>query len=297
MALFARFCADITHVIGTLLCTRDLVSFSYVSKVQECTWTAHVRRRCGPRWLAGLAGMKRFMSCLYSNVCATTLNRSTIRNNAYEAYVANQLRQSSTYHARCLAVMPGVGTATGHDHGVSVRTEQRTHELWTGVRILAIAAAGGTLIWYVTVQRQLYEYCTANRSKRALCAGQHVYDVSGPIGVAGTGTGMWPLKGSRAVACTSVVQSETCIAGWHVSGDLSVFCARTRKLKYIVDTGESQYVARSISLIGDVVRVSGRTWCNGHCTGQCAYDIRSVDPSGRVMYVQTPYYLGRSVAA
>ena len=297
MTCFMRFSDDITHVIGTMLGTRDLVSFSYVSPVQDRTWTEHVRRRCGPDWIPGLKGIKRFMSCIYEHVCASTLNRSTIRDDAYQAYIANQLRQSSTYCARCLAVVAGTGTATGHDHGVSVRAGQLTHELWTGVRILSIAAVGGSLIWYVTVQHQLHEYCIVSRKKRTLCPGQHVYDVCGPVGVAGTGTGMWPLKGPRLVACTSVVQSDTCIAGWHVSGDLSVFSARTHRCMYVVDTGESQYIARSISIVGDVVRVSGRTWCDGHCTGKCAYDIRVARLGGRIMYVQTPYHLGCSVAA
>lgn len=308
MACLQHVSTDIVHLVARLLPTADLVSLSYCLRIPDRAWDAHVARRCGSKWPAGKAGIVRFMQCIYGHTACDMLNRTTLRHDPEAVYVANAMQnQQKIQKARCLATcnMLRQGcVAVGHDYGIDIHSGGDIHSVWIGVQVLAIAFVEPHYVWFCTVRRHLYELSLRTNSKRLIgghriSAGgqpvantQNVYDVSGPVGVAGTGTGIWPLQGSRDIACTCVVQSAVCIAGWHVSGEITVFDAKTKKQLYFVDTGESHFVARSLSIIGDVIRVSGRTWCGKRCTGRCTHDTRCVTDDGNSLYTLTPYYMG-----
>lgn len=282
-----------------MLSTKDLVNLSLVIQVPEAAWTAHVVRRCGTSWEKGKNGLKRLMYCVYGHLEACHLNRTMLRSCAWSAYATSKLQAQNKLgliDVRCLC---SIGAnhdynhiAVGHTHGIRIIMGTKCHNIWLNQQITEIAFIEPFCLLYVTAGRCLFlcdleTYDTRPVSLRGHCA----FTVSGPVAAVGTGIGVWPFPNPRNVACTSIVQSPTTIAAWHVNGELVTFSPLTKQLLHVIDTGETSYQARALSIIGDVIRVSGRTWCDGRCTGRCAHDMRSASDDGKQLVMLTPYYL------
>lgn len=297
MSQLQALCSDIVQTISTYLTSSELVSLSSLMRIPDSAYTAHSRRRCGDAWDPGKRGFVNFMQCIYAEMPSVLLNRTILRGgDARETYVANKLH-ALVKNARCLCIVDEVSSciAVGHDYGVSVYTDSKLTASCSGMCIACLAYVGGATLWFASVHRQLFEFNIKTQQTSMPNQALYAYDVSGPVRVAGTATGVWPLQCTRSVPCTKVIQSVTRIACWHVSGEISVYDASTKLNLYLVDTGEKAFAPHSFSIIGDTVRVSGKTWCDGRCTGRCTHDVRRASEDGRWLYTQTAYHMGLSM--
>ena len=123
---------------------------------------------------------------------------------------------------------------------------------WLGQSLLVCSQATG---WAYTASWQPVCAC--------LC-------VSGPVDVRGTVNGTTPVC-ALPYPCTRIVQSNRRIAAWHVSGHVVVFLPSLHVVA-ICDTNTSS--PRHLSVIGDVVRISGYTWHDQEQKGVCPCDAR-----------------------
>ena len=168
--------------------------------------------------------------------------------------------------------------------------------VWLGIRVNSVAFVNDNKLWMSTCQRSAFSFNIATEQLLPLSE-RHVFCVSGPIGIAGTSSGTWPYASTRAVACTHIVQSPVVIAAWHISGDVSVFSAQTKQILYMIDTGRRErFGCRALSVIGDIVRVAGKAWSGGRCTGRCPDDSRHASADGRHVYSSAQRHLGVSFA-
>ena len=158
---------------------------------------------------------------------------------------------------RCFALGPRNQWACGLDHGY-VRNGCVTH----GPQVDSLAWHGEELV--VCSQRTGWAYTGAwQRVRPCMC-------VSGPVRVYGTVDGTAPVR-AMPCACTSIVQSSVRVAAWHESGHVAVF-STTLQVLGVCDTNTTS--PRYLSVVGDVVRMAGYTWHDGHCTGTCPCDTR-----------------------
>lgn len=279
---------DIVAILCSMLRTRELVNLSYVVSIPECAWTTHVRRRCGPRWVPGIEGLQLLMRAAYGPVALAVPDTRSVAVSCFGSYMALPGGLPGNMHGMCvtcLAVVNENTIAAGHDYGFYIYGPVDMKSVWLEARANSIACVGLGCIWVSTNQHVAFEYDLRSETLVRIAAGRHVYCVSGPVGVLGTGTGTWPLVSPRTIACTHIVQSDVQIAAWHVSGDISVLCACTGLPLHMIATGGTQYLGASVlSIIGDIIRVAGRTWSGGRCTGSCPRDCRHVSPDGRIIY-------------
>ena len=239
------------------------------------------------------------MYCIYGHLEACHLNRSYVRTCAWSAYAAGKLQAQGKLgllDVRCICSIGASHSlqniAIGHTHGVRIIMGTKQHNIWLNTQVVSIAFIKPFCLMYITAARCLFYCDLATYDTRPMSLrGHSAFTVSGPVAAVGTGIGVWPFQRPRNVACTSIGQSDTTIAAWHVNGELVTYCPKAKVMLHVVDTGEMSFHARTLSIIGDVVRVSGRTWCNGRCTGYCTHDTRSVSDDGKQLVMVTPYYL------
>ena len=177
-----------------------------------------------------------------------------------------QVQQPTHLPVRCFADHVDGTRAFGLDNGYLVRN---THV--PGQRVDSIAWLGNSLLvcsqvtgWAYTALWQPVCAC--------LC-------VSGPVDLRGTVNGTTPVCAVQ-YPCTRIVQSSRRIAAWHVSGHIAVFLTSLH-IVAICDTNTTS--PRHLSIIGDVVRISGYTWHDDHQTGTCPCDARDNYGRGYVL--------------
>jgi len=304
--------SDVIGLICRILGMRDLAALSIAMKLPDWVWTVPVRRRCGERWPAGAAGMRRLYRAVYG---AVPLPVSAVRavhklRGSAMAYYAAGTRGVNIWASAnrprghvaldrsvtCLAAIDEDRVALGHGYGVYVYEAHLMTPVWLGVAVCDVAYVSGNRLWICTVQHSTYEYCTLTDTLTALRCPWHSFCVSGPIAVLGSSRGTWPLTGSVDMPCTRIVQSDVQIAAWYVSGHILVFDASTQLQVYLMDTGVRS-PQRSLSIIGDIIRINGKTWSSGRCTGCCPDDNRSITSDARYLYVSQYGRVGISVYA
>ena len=291
---------DVVYIICTLVDTRTLLHLSQVISIEDRAWTHHVRRRCGRHWLAGKRGVLRFLEAAYAPLLKPMPDHRGVAASSYASYMAGPGNLLGNMHGMCVTCLEVVSDdtiAVGHDYGVYLYGPGLMTPIWLGVRVNSVAYVDERSLWISTCQRNAFAFDIAADDLRPLLSKGHVFCVSGPIGIMGTSCGLWPYSSTRTVPCTHIVQSQVIIAGWHISGDVSVLSAHTKELLYMIDTGKRNFQGcRALSVIGDVVRVAGTAWSGGECSGRCPDDSRHASSDGLHVYSSANRQLGLSSA-
>ena len=166
--------------------------------------------------------------------------------------------QKPTYlPVRCFADHTDGTRAFGLDNGYRVRD----HHV-PGLRVDSIAWIDNTLLVCSQITGWAY-----TASWQPVCA---CLCVSGPVDFRGTVNGTVPVS-AVPYPCTRIVQSSRRIAAWHVSGHVAVFVP-SLQLVALFDTNTTS--PQHMSVIGDIVCVSGYTWHNNEQKGTCPCDMR-----------------------
>ena len=305
---------DVLGLICNMIGMRDLVALSTAMTLPDWVWTIPVRRRCGERWPAGVAGMRRLYQAVYGTVPLPLEAFRSVRSSAMASYAAGpggrnvwatlphrterNHRQSVLDRSvldrsvTCLAAIDEETVAVGHAYGVYLYKAHVMNPVWLGVAVCDVAYVSGGRLWICTLNHSTFEYCT--RTENLTAVHVHGFCVSGPIPILGSSRGTWPLIGSINVPCTRIVQSDVQIAAWYISGHIVVFDAITQLQMYLMDTGGSLGTP-AFSIIGDIIRINRKTWSGGRCTGRCPDDTREVTSDGRCLYVSNYGKLGVSV--
>lgn len=288
---------NLLNRVGEMLLTRELAALAQVVPVSDLVWTTHVRRRCGAYWMPGKAGLRRLYDAVYTPVPPY---HNDVKNVSVEGDSAYIIRNGSLWASapppgrpvahgsdvnpmRCIAAIDEHTVAVGHDYGVYVYTATTIDPIWLGVGVTDIAHVRDGSLWIRTSMGKAYRYDM--HTEAITCIAQYSFCVSGPVGMLGSHRGTWPVKSSLTAQVTQIAQSEVQIAAWHVTGHVSIFCARTCAQLHLVDTGA--HSGPPLSIVGDVLRIGGGVWVDGRIRGSCPRDHRATTRDGRYMYAFT----------
>ena len=284
------------NMVGEMLLTRELATLCQVIPVDDLVWTTHVRRRCGAHWMPGKAGLRRLYNSVYTPMppyyndvtCVSVANGCAfvVRDHVLAAHSPRRALvafASDLNPMKCIAAIDERTVAVGHAYGVYVYTSTTIDPIWFGVGVTDIAHVRDNSLWICTSQGKAYRYDMDTEA--ITCIAHYAFCVSGPVGMLGCHRGTWPVKSSITAQVTQIAQSEVQIAAWHVTGHVSIFCARTCALLHLVDIG--MHLERPFSVVGDVLRIGGVVWIDGRIRGSCPMDHRATTPDGRYLYAFT----------
>lgn len=280
---------DVLDVAWSYLDTSDLARLDVVSRVSERTWTAAVRRRCGPLWPAGRAGVLRLYTAVHSmpvrpehfasHICADAHVACAVGMSGVCLYRSPAAMVTSNWGRLCYcACTVGNDVAVAGEHGLHLVAQGV--QVWPG-KVVSVAYLHDGSLWFCTPAQRAYAYRGGLLSDlqcyNALC-------VSGPWGLIGTTRGTYPVQ-SWPMPCCGIVQSATLTCAWFTDGMVCTF--QGGHVLHTFDTCVRTIVS-PFSVIGDVVCIDGTAWRDGRPYRQCPRAERACTADGRLTVVKLP---------
>ena len=268
---------DVLHIMLTYLHTSDLARVSSVRRgavhVPDELWTTAIRRRCGPLWPGGRAGVVRLYTATHAlptyavdlgdtYLCAGVHMVCAVQSMGGLHTWCNGKRYVSACNvgrAACACLMDDSSVVVGNEYGLM--SYPTFVQLWSVAGVVSVASLHDGSLWFTTADQRAYSYVqgavTQLQCSLALCA-------SGPWGLVGTLRGTYPVP-SLPLPCSRIEQSSAMACAWFIDGSICTFMHG--QVKHVVQTGVRAYA--TFSVIGDVVCLGGVVWRDGERIGVC----------------------------
>jgi len=277
---------DVLDHAWSYLDTADLARLDIVSRVSESVWTVAVRRRCGPLWPAGRAGVLRLYTAVHSmpartghfasHICAGTHVACAVGMSGIRMWGTRGTTCDWGRWCYCACTVGNTEVAVAGEYGLFLVAQGV--QVWPGA-VLSVACLHDGSIWFCTPDQRAYCYrdgrVTDIECPNVLC-------VSGPWGLAGTTSGTYPVQ-SWPMPCCGIVQSATLACAWFMDGRMCTF--KNGHVLHIFDTGVRTIVS-PFSMIGDVVCIDGTAWRDGQRYRQCPRAERVCTADGQITVVK-----------
>ena len=262
---------DVLQQVLLYLYTADLARVDTILRVPESIWTVAIRRRCGPTWPGGRAGVVRLYCAVHAQpprthslynagafICANECTVAAVQPGAgIHVWSPESMYYSCDVgRAACACLASDSQLAIGNEYGLMLYPQQV--QLWSVAGVVDVACLRDGSIWFCSADQKVYSWNDGVVDQiicpPALC-------VSGPWGLIGTMAGTYPVP-SLPVPCCCTKQSTTLACAWFVDGHVCTFSGGA--LKHVIQTGVLNPVA-PLSVVGDVV-----------CLGEIVYREGSV---------------------
>lgn len=258
---------DVLYCIWRYLHTSDLARVDTIIRVPESIWTYAIRQRCGPLWPRGRAGVARLYSAVHASPTHTVYDIGTFLCASERTAAAVQSlagvhmwHQRSIYYpcrigrAACACVVDDTSVAVGNEYGLMLYPS--CTQLWSVAGVVSVSRLHDGSLWFCSADQRAYCYRDGD-VQNLPCA--LVLCVSGPVGMAGTMQGTYPIR-SLPLPCCRIVQSATLACAWFVDGHVCTF--RSGYLLHVIDTGVRAPLV-PLSVVGDVFCLDGMAYRDG----------------------------------